>query len=185
MNAGVLGSCGGPGRLLTNRRDPELLVDRLLALMAGWWEGRTLAELGREYGISRQRVGAILKTVGCTAELRRRARDAGPDSGRSAAPRKMFEARCALAQPCACRLSPRQRAALAWRAQGLILADIARRMGVSFQSAQEALSSARWRVEGLRRRPGEISLKSYPLPGTQRRGKATGRGSATPRKDTP
>jgi hypothetical protein len=170
---------------LTNRRYPELLVDRLLGLMAGWWAGRTLAEMGREYGISRQRVGAILKTVGCTALLRRRARDGWLDSLRGAAPGEVLEARRELARRCAHRLSPRQRAALAWRAQGLILADIARRMGVSFQSARETLTRARWRLQGFPRGPDEIPLESDPLPGARRQDGATGPGSTTERRGRP
>lgn len=108
----------GPSPLTTSRD-----VDRLLEMMARWWEGWSLARIARAGGISRQRVATILRSVGCTRKLWCLSDHGRPDSPRRALPQRVARAREALLHPLARRLTVRQRAALAWQAQGLILAD--------------------------------------------------------------
>lgn len=124
-------------------------VERLLAMMARWWDGWPMARIGREHGISRQRVGAVLATVGCSRALWRRADHDRPDSGRRALPQHCDRAREALLHPLARRLTTRQRAALAWQAQGLALTDIARRMRTTPQNVRCFRVAARMRLDRL------------------------------------
>jgi len=127
---------------------PEAL-ERLLRMMAAWWQGLSLAAIGAEYGISRQRVSVLLIGVGCTVEVRRKARREQPGSGRRAMGHSMVEAREALLHPLAGRLTALQRGALAWQAQGLVFTDIARRMGSTGQGVRQHLVSAGLRLERL------------------------------------
>lgn len=140
-------------------------LDRLLALMAWWWQAGTLAPLAREYGISRQRVAVILASVGCSRARWRRADHDRPDSTRRAMPSAVAQARAALLHPLAFRLTVRQRSALAWQAQGLVLADIARRMGTTPQNVRNLQVAGRWRLDRLSRAK---AAKDARAPGRQR-----------------
>lgn len=126
-------------------------LDRLLAMMAHWWDGWTMSRIGRAYGISRQRVGDILAKVGCTRALWRMADHARPDSNGRGWRHGTEKARKALLHPLAHRLTVRQRAALAWQAQGLALPDIARRMLATSQNVRGLQVAAHWRLERLAR----------------------------------
>jgi len=127
-------------------------LDRLLAMMELWWEGRSMADIGRTYGISRQRVGTILARVGCTRALWRMTEHERPDSKRRRSAYGMDRARKALLHPLAHRLTIRQRAALAWQAQGLALPDIARRMRATSQNVRCLQVAGYWRLERLSQR---------------------------------
>lgn len=127
-------------------------LDRLLAMMELWWQGQRLADIGRAYGISRQRVGTILARVGCTRALWRITDHERPDSNRRGWRHGAERARTALLHPLAHRLTIRQRAALAWQAQGLALPDIARRMRATSQNVRGLQVAAYWRLERLLRR---------------------------------
>lgn len=127
-------------------------LDRMLDMMQLWWEGRSMADIGRAYGISRQRVGSILAKVGCTAALRRMADHERPDSKRRGWRHGADRACVALLHPLARRLTIRQRAALAWQAQGLALPDIARRMRATSQNVRGLQVAGHWRLERLTKR---------------------------------
>jgi len=127
-------------KLLTKRRRN---LARLLRLMARWWEGGTLRQIAEEYGISQQRVHVLLKSVGCTRKIRNLADTDGTDSGHRARAEHVDRAWELLTAPLAHRLTPRQRGTLAWRAQGLVLVDVARRMGCRVQTAHDLLVAAR------------------------------------------
>jgi len=158
MNGKDLRRNGAPKELLTTLE----ALERLFRMMAAWWEGRSLASVAREFGVSRQRASALLAGVNCTAAARRRARRRQPDSGRQAAMRRVVEARQALLHPLAGRLTPRQRCALAWQAQGLALTDISRRMGITAQGVQQHLVGARWRLERLSLRQADGGADANP-----------------------
>jgi DNA-binding CsgD family transcriptional regulator len=123
--------------------------DRLLRVMAGWWSGATWAQIAEREGISRQRVGRLLARVGCTRRRRHKADPNRPDARRGALARHVAEARAALLHPQAHRLTVRQRAALAWLAQGLQQTDIAKRMVTTPQNVRNLLVAARWRLDRL------------------------------------
>jgi len=127
-------------------------LDRLLSMMVLWWQGRSLADIGRAYGISRQRVAAILGRVGCTRALWRMADHERPDSKRRGWRHGVKKARAALLHPLAHRLTIRQRAALAWQALGPALPDIACRMRATSQNVRSLQVAAYWRLERLSRR---------------------------------
>lgn len=127
-------------------------LDRLLAMMKLWWEGRSMADIAGAYGISRQRVAAILARVGCTRALWRMTDHERPDTKRRGWRHGMEKARAALLHPLAHRLTIRQRAALAWQAQGLALPDIARRMRATSQNVRGLQVAAYWRLERLAKR---------------------------------
>ena len=138
-----------PKRNLTK----AVALDRLMSLMELWWRGRSLADIGRTYGISRQRVAAILGRVGCTRVLWRMTDHERPDSKRRGWRHGMAKAHAALLHhPLAHRLTVRQRAALAWQAQGLALPDIARRMRATSQNVRCLQVAAHWRLERLSKR---------------------------------
>lgn len=122
-------------------------LERLFALMRSWWEGQTLSAMAKTQGLSRQRVNAILTRVGCTRRLWHAARHDRADSPRHAAKADVLEARELLSGPHACQLTIRQRCALAWRAQGLVSVNIAKRMAVRPPTVRGMLISARWRME--------------------------------------
>lgn len=124
-------------------------LDRLLAIMARWWEGWGLTRIGREHGLSRQRIAVLLSQAGCTRALWTRADHDRPDSRRRATADRVANARQALRHPLAGRLIIRQRAALAWQAQGLVLVDIARRMRTSPQNVLHLQVAGRWRLQRL------------------------------------
>ncbi len=129
-------------------------LDRLLAMMARWWEGWSLAQIAREHGVRRQRVAAILAGVDCTRLRWCRADQDRPDSGRRAHPLQIAQARQALLERYAHRLTVRQRAALAWQASGLVQVDIARRMGTTPQNLRNLQVAAHRRLERLALRGG-------------------------------
>ena len=60
-----------------------------------------------------------------------------------------MEARLLLEHPFASRLTARQRCALLWLSQGLILTDVARRMATTVQAVHRHVSAARWRLRRL------------------------------------
>lgn len=130
-------------------------LDRLLDMMKRWWEGRSMADIARAYGISRQRVGTILARVGCTRALWRMTNHERPDSKRRGWRHGVEKARAALFHPLAHRLTIRQRAALAWQAMGLALPDIARRMRTTSQNVRSLQVAAHWRLERLSKRGPE------------------------------
>lgn len=111
-----------------------------------------MADIGRAYGISRQRVGDILARVDCTRALWRTANHERSDSKRRGWRHGVEKARAALLHPLAHRLTVRQRAALAWQAQGLALPDIARRMRATSQNVRGLQVAAHWRLERLSKR---------------------------------
>ncbi len=142
-------------------------ADRLLAIMARWWEGWSLTRIGREQGLSRQRVAALLAQVGCTRALWRRADHGRPDSRRRATAGRVTAAGQALAHPRSSRLTVGQRAALAWQAQGLVLVDIARRMRTSPQNVLHLQVAGRWRLDRFskpKRRGARPRLAAYAEP---------------------
>jgi len=139
--------------------DAEAHLDRLLAMMARWWEGWTVAHIARECGLTRQRAATLLAEVGCT-----RARWCGADhdrvdSRRRAIPAAMREARAALLHPLAHRLTIRQRAALAWRALGLASPDIARRIMTTPQDVRHFQIAAYQRLKRLERARHEEAVR--------------------------
>lgn len=127
-------------------------LDRLLDMMKRWWEGQSMADSARAYGISRQRVASILARVGCTRALWRMTDHERHDSKRRGWRHGAERARMALLHPLAHRLTVRQRAALAWQAQGLALPDIARRMRATSQNVRGLQVAAHWRLERLSKR---------------------------------
>ncbi|MGH7143914.1 MAG: helix-turn-helix transcriptional regulator [Planctomycetota bacterium] len=122
---------------------------RLFLLMQGWWQGKTLAMMAAEHGISVQRVGRLLARVGCTARLWRKVKDAPKDHPRSAQPSQLDEAIGCLLDPMAWQLTPRQRCALAWVAQGLTTVNAAHRMGTTGQGVRYFLVRAKERLGRL------------------------------------
>lgn len=124
---------------------PKPDPDRLLALVQGWWRGRSQADMAAEYGLSQQRVSAILRWVGCTQGLLHKAKRERPDSPRRALRNRIFEAQASLKHAGFERLTIKQRCAVAWQATGLTLVDIATRMAVTPQAVQQFLVGARWR----------------------------------------
>jgi DNA-binding CsgD family transcriptional regulator len=127
-------------------------LERLLAMMELWWQGKSLADIARGHGISRQRPGTILARDGCTRALWRIADNERSDSSRCGWRHGMERARAALLHPLAHRLTVRQRAALAWQAQGLALPDIARRMRATSQNVRCLQQAGYWRLERLSQR---------------------------------
>lgn len=125
--------------------------DRLFRVMARWWAGASWSQIADAEGISRQRVGRLLGQVGCTRRRWRMADHHRPDSPQGALPRHVADARAALTHPVARRLTVRQRAALAWQAQGLRQSDIAKRMVTTPQNIRNLLVAGRWRLERLSR----------------------------------
>ena len=159
----------GRQELQRSARDQHLLtnparLDRLLGMMARWWAGWSLARIAREYRMTRQRVAALLAQVGCTRSRRFQANRERPDSRRRATNSHVAEARADLLHPLASRLTVRQRAALAWRAQGLVLADIARRLATTPQNVRHLIVAARWRLERLSRPKPPKRPQSLRLP---------------------
>lgn len=126
-------------------------LDRLLGMMARWWDGWTAARIARECGITRQRAASLLAEVGCTRARWCRADHDRADSRRRATPTAVREARAALLHPLAHRLTIRQRAALAWRALGLASPDIARRMMTTPQNVRHFQIAAWQRLKRLER----------------------------------
>lgn len=122
--------------------------EHMAMLMNQWWAGVSHAEMAAHSGLTPQRVGQLLAQVGCTAEILRKAKQ-GPDSPRQAVLPRVEEARYLLQHPLAAKLTVRQRGALLWRAQGLILSDIARRMATTVQAVQYFIVGAGYRLERL------------------------------------
>ena len=129
----------------------NLLADseRLCAMMCRWWAGWTLARIALEQGISRQRASQALAWCGCTAQAWHKAKRGHADSLRRASRQRMVEARLLLDHPLMARLTARQRGALLWLSQGLILTDIARRMATTAQAVNGHIFAARWRLKRL------------------------------------
>jgi len=126
-------------------------LERLLGLMVRWWDGWSFARLARDCGLSRQRVGRLLAQVGCTRQLWCQADHERRDGTRRTARGHGAQARAALLHPMAGRLTIRQRAALAWQAQGLASADIARRMHTTPQNVRLLCVAGQRRLERLSR----------------------------------
>jgi hypothetical protein len=124
-------------------------LNRLFVMMRAWWEGRTLRDIAKEHGISRQRVGKILASVSCTRKVLRKARRDLPTSTRRGRPYLMAAARQALLHPLAGKLTVRQRGALAWQAQGLVLVDVAHRMATTVHGVYGMTYGAKMRIERL------------------------------------
>jgi DNA-binding CsgD family transcriptional regulator len=124
-------------------------LDRLLSMMARWWDGWTTARIAREHRLTRQRAASLLAEVGCTRARWCRADHERTDSRRRAMPATVREARAALLHPLAHRLTVRQRAALAWRALGLASPDIARRMLTTPQNVRHFQIAAYRRLKRL------------------------------------
>lgn len=134
-------------------------LDRLLSMMARWWDGWTAARIAREHGITRQRAANLLAEVGCTRAPWCRADHDRADSRRRATPAAVREARAALLHPLARRLTIRQRAALAWRALGLASPDIARRMATTPQNVRHFQIAACRRLKRLERARHEEAVR--------------------------
>ena len=117
--------------------------------MAQWWKGETLHQIAEKHGISRQRVHVLLKSVGCVRKVRDLEDAARMDSGRQARTDYVDRAWELFSHPLAHRLTSRQRGASAWRAQGLVLIDIARRMGCRAQVVHDLIVLGRWRLERM------------------------------------
>lgn len=139
----------------------EAGLDRLLAMMARWWDGWTVARIARECGITRQRAAALLAEVGCTRIRWCRADHDRADSRRRAMPAAVREARASLLHPLAHHLTIRQRAALAWRAMGLASPDIARRMLTTPQNVRHFQIAAWRRLKRLERARHEEVRKRW------------------------
>lgn len=137
----------------------EATLDRLLAMMARWWDGWTIARIAREHDITRQRAAALLAEVGCTRARWCRADHDHADSRRRAMPAAVREARAALLHPLAHRLTVRQRAALAWRALGLASPDIARQMLTTPQNVRHFQIAGWRRLKRLERARREENVR--------------------------
>jgi len=124
-------------------------LDRLFEMMRNWWEELTLTDIATKHSVSKQRVGKLLATVSCTREWSRKARRDLADSRRRERAELADEARQMLLHPFAWKLTPRQRGALAWRAQGLTLLSIGHRMGCSTQGVFSLLWDGRERLARL------------------------------------
>jgi transcriptional regulator len=138
----------------------EAKLDRLLSMMARWWDGWTVAHIAREYGVTRQRAASLLTEVGCTRARWRRGAHDRADSRRRATPMAVREAQAALLHPLAHRLTVRQRAALAWRALGLASPDIARRMLTTPQNVRHFQIAGYLRLKRLERARHEEAVRA-------------------------
>lgn len=127
-------------------------LDRLLTMMSQWWNRWSLDRIALNHGISRQRVHRMLASVGCTKKYRRNTHCDQPDSHRRMRDQDIAEARTALLNRHASRLTMRQRGALAWQAQGWIKTDIARRMRTTPQGVWGFIFGARCRLRRLRQK---------------------------------
>lgn len=162
-----LTNAAGPQRSRASGESPaapgssiaEARLDRLLAMMARWWDGWTIARIARECAGTRQRAASLLADVGCTRARWCRADHDRADSRRRASPAAVREARVALLHPQAHRLTIRQRAALAWRALGLASPDIARRMLTTPQNVRHFQIAACRRLKRLDRARHEESVR--------------------------
>jgi len=142
----------GHKELRQNRRDADLFtapksIERLLDLMARWWNGESLAQMASVHGISRQRARAILQRAGCKQALRSAKHDRRPDSSHRPPPARVEMVNRILAHPRVHRLTVRQLAVVAWTAQGLMSRDIAKRMQITPQSVLQLLVVAQRRME--------------------------------------
>lgn len=147
MNAKELSQSKARTKVLSNVSD----LDRLLRIMARWWDGWTWEQIAQEHDISRQRVGRLLARVGCTRALWRRADHRRGESRRQVLASQAAAARDVLLHRYTQRLTVRQRAALAWRAMGLGSVETARRMATTPTNVRSLLVAARWRLERLSR----------------------------------
>ncbi|MBI5866106.1 MAG: hypothetical protein HZB38_16680 [Planctomycetes bacterium] len=149
--AGTHGALANTESVAPHASSPaEVNLDRLLSMMARWWDGWTIARIAREYRVTRQRVASLLAEVGCTRVRWHRAHHARADS-RRATSAAVREARAALLHPLTHRLTVRQRAALAWRALGLASPDIAQRMLTTPQNVRYFQIAACRRLKRLER----------------------------------
>lgn len=163
----LLTNAAGPQRSRASGEAPaapgssiaEARLDRLLAMMARWWDGWTVERIARECGVTRQRVSSLLAAVGCTRAQWCRANHQRVDSRRRATPAAVREARAALLHPLTHRLTVRQRAALAWRAMGLASPDIARRMLTTPQNVRHFQIAACRRLKRPERARREAKVR--------------------------
>jgi len=148
---------------------PEAKIAKLLALMAAWWEGWSLARMASVYGLSRSRVAVILRSVGCKAGAarggrseRRGRRRASKTTPHRIPQNRIANVRTILAHPKAARLTTRQRAAVGWTALGLSSRAAAERMSITPQRVRNLLAAVEVRLRRQRRRdtpvlPGNTS----------------------------
>lgn len=141
-------------------------VARQLALLECWWNGWSLQQMGDAQGITRARVAAILREVGCRAGRCPDQAQRHPDSRRPVPAPRIARARALLAHPKVARLTVRQRAAIAWTALGLSSRDIAKRMGVTGQRVRCLLVSSEARLQRHTPRPvsNEPPTDNTPMP---------------------
>ena len=123
---------------------------RLLRVMSQWWDGCRVVEIAQEHGVSRQRVYALLASVGYRWQLRRWKRVSRyADPSWRPPVDDVAKARTAVEHPAFHRLTTRQRGALAWRALGLNLPEISEHMGCYPSATRDILMAAHWRMEQL------------------------------------
>jgi len=128
------------------RLDTETDLRRLTNLLNAWWERRDLRRAGRENGFSRREALGLLRWCGCTPDLRRKCRAELANPKRRLNSVFAERARAMLSHWYVDRLTPRQRAALLWQAQGWTLTAIARRMGTTAQGVNGFICAARERI---------------------------------------
>jgi DNA-binding CsgD family transcriptional regulator len=127
--------------------------ERVAEMMRRWWLGESRATVAAEMGVTPQYVGQRLAWAGCTALCP--ARRGHEDSKRQPDPERVEFARALLPHSKVNQLTARQRGALLWQAQGLILVDIAKRMGTSVQAVQSCITGAERRLSRLEAQAGK------------------------------
>lgn len=126
---------------------------RVADMMQRWWAGESRAAIATAMGVTPQYVGQRLAWAGCAALCP--ARRGHEDSKRQPDPERVEFARALLQHSKVGQLTARQRGALLWQAQGLILSDIARRMGTSAQAVQSFITGAERRLARLEKLNGK------------------------------
>lgn len=129
-------------------------LNRLLGIMARWWDGWSHERIAEHHGLSRQRVQQILASVACRDEVRRYTDDE-PVRHVSVSSDDLSDAHWALEHEMADRLTGRQRGALAWRAMGLGATEIGQRMGISAQAADQLIRRGLAHLQRLSARNAE------------------------------
>ncbi len=134
-------------KVLTNNAER---AERLLCTMRDWWDGCRVVEIAHEHGISRQRMYALLASVGCHWRLRRQKRVSRYADPTWRPPAEdVARARAMVEHMGFRRLTVRQRGAVAWRASGLNLPEISERLGSYPSVTRDTLMAAYWRMEQL------------------------------------
>jgi hypothetical protein len=127
-------------------------VDRLLWIMARWWEGWSLRRQAAVLEISPTRVRYLLLRAGCEEWLRSPARRARwKPKARGASRQRQMQARAALVGWRSDRLPVNQRGALAWTAMGRSAGETAWRLGITVAKVRKliAYQGAPARLRGL------------------------------------